>query len=207
MTYNEYINQLEDNFPKILDENLLFWNLWNISYPFEILEKYKENYIQYYSIFNKMWVLCWKFIDSKNIDIQEFHDVFDDYYPFIFKDDGSLLKKSILQEEYDNFDDAYLCEACIIQLIHRFNNIYDGIINNKRYGDNAFETPISIISVILDSNDLGFSIDNTDLLIVKDEMKAQIKLVKKLSKSQSYIYRDRNIYRKEKSMGSIKYKE
>lgn len=208
--YKEYQNIIINGFPKIENENLLFWNLWNTSYPFEILEKYKERYKQFYSIFNEMWTLCWGFNDSKKINLDKFHSIFKQYYPFNHNGGDNkkdiLNSKNILEMEYDNLDDAYLSEACIIQLIHCFNNIYEGI-SNKCYRINVSDAPISIISVILDSNGLGFSLDNMNLPFVQNEIEAQIKLIKDLSVPQNYTYKDRNIYRDKNAMESIKYKE
>lgn len=41
MNYKEYQNLVQSEYQNILKENVLFWNLWNITYPFEILANIK----------------------------------------------------------------------------------------------------------------------------------------------------------------------
>jgi hypothetical protein len=194
MTYNEYSTRLKYLYPKILDKNILFWNLWNVCYPFEILESYKENYSQYYSTFNEMWVLCWNFNDLKKIDFNIFHNVFDKTYPFVFDDDGSIINIKGIQTDFKYLDDFCLPEKCIKELFYSFDNIYNNLNSNSMLiltGD----TPMNIIDIVLDNEGLGFLENNMNNLIVQNEVEAQIKLLIELSKPQNFTYQDRNIYR------------
>ena len=44
MEYKEYKEYIQREFQYITKDNILFWNLWNISYPFDVLATYKETY-------------------------------------------------------------------------------------------------------------------------------------------------------------------
>ena len=209
ISYSIYKKEIESNFSKILDSNVLFWNLWNTTYAFEILEKYKDEYFDCFNALSEMWLFCWNNIDNQYIDSLEFKLVFEKNYPFVIDDNGEIINsKGILQKSYEDLSDDVLPELCINQLIYRFNTIYKGIANNEsKYGLNACETSISIIDLILASNNLGFVFDNLNRPIVENEIEAQIKLIKKLSMPYQSTYENRNIYRDEEKMNSIKYQE
>jgi hypothetical protein len=194
MLYTEYKKIIEEEFEKIMDKNILFWNLWNLNYPYSILEKYKNEYFQYYSVFNEMWKLCWEFNDCGKIDYEQFYNIFGKLYPFVFDDDNIINKKGI-QDKFEFLDDFCLPEKSIKEINCCFETIYEGIKENIKYGSYAGSSPINTIDIILDNNGLGFLEKNMDNPIVKNEIEAQIKLIKELSTPQNYTYKDRNIYR------------
>ena len=43
---------------------MLFWNLWNISYPYDVLTEYKNDYQQEYILFNEMHLFCWSILNE-----------------------------------------------------------------------------------------------------------------------------------------------
>ena len=61
MEYKEYIQR---EFQYITKDNILFWNLWNISYPFDVLATYKEGYPEEYVLFSEMYFSCWENVIS-----------------------------------------------------------------------------------------------------------------------------------------------
>ena len=199
MTFKDYTKTIEENFPKILDDNILFWNLWNVCYPFEILENHKEEegYMNFYHAFNDMWKVCWAFNDTKIIDYDKFYMIFEQYYPFIIDEDGELLNpKGILQKKYDDLEGDNLVDSCIIQLISGFNIIYQGIRNKeKHYGSKANFFPLEVIAVILTNHNMGFLQNNMNDTLVNGEINAQIRLIKELSAMKHLTYSDRSIYR------------
>jgi len=69
-------------YTNILKGNVLFWSLWNATYPFEILERYKENYEEEYALLQEMWSCCWEIIDRGQIQMKQFGSVFEKNYPF-----------------------------------------------------------------------------------------------------------------------------
>lgn len=210
MNYKEYQNLVQSGYQNILKENVLFWNLWNITYPFEILTQYQNDYIEEYQIFNEMWKCCWEIIETRNIQIEKFKQIFEQNYPFVMDEEtGEIINpKSILQSNYDEYSDDELPELCINQLIYRFDTIYKGIIHNEeKYGEYAGNSPIEIIALIVASNELGLIINNMDLPIVNNEVEAQIKLIKELGIPQNFNFSDRNKFRDSNAMNSIIYQE
>ncbi|MEJ5105898.1 MULTISPECIES: hypothetical protein [Chryseobacterium] len=210
MNYKEYQNLVQSEYQNILKENVLFWNLWNITYPFEILIQYQDDYIEEYQIFNTMWNCCWEIIETGNIQIEKFKQIFEQNYPFVMDEEtGEIINpKSILQSNYDEYSDDELPELCINQLIYRFDTIYKGIVNNEeRYGEYAGNSPIEVIALIVASNELGFIINNMDLPIVNNEVEAQIKLMTELGTPQDFGFADRNRFRDSNAMNSITYQE
>lgn len=210
MNYKEYQNLVQSEYQNILKENVLFWNLWNITYPFEILTQYQNDYIEEYQIFNEMWKCCWEIIETRNVQIEKFKQIFEQNYPFVMDEEtGEFINpKSILQSNYDEYSDEELPELCINQLIYRFDTIYKGIINNEeKYGEYAGSSPIEVIGLIVASNELGLIINNMDLPIVNNEVEAQIKLITELSIPQNFNFSDRNKFRDSNAMNSITYQE
>lgn len=207
--YNIYKEKLEFGFSRMLDSNVLFWNLWNATYAFDTLERYKDEYINCFDAISEMWYFCWNIINNQQFNINEFEFVFKKNFPFEINNNGEIINpKGVLQELYENLSDDILPELCINQLIYRFNTIYAEISNREgKYGSNANETPIEIIALILASNDLGFVFNNMNTPIVRNEINAQIKLIEELSVLHQFTYNDRNIYRNKDDMDSIKYKE
>lgn len=210
MDFKEYGSITQSEYQHILAENILFWNLWNITYPFEMLYKYKEAYPEEYLLFDEMWRCCWEIIERKEIQIEKFKSVFEQSYPFVMDEEtGEILNaKSILQKNYDEYSDDVLPELCINQLIYRFDTIYNGIINNEHpYGASAGNSPIEVIALIIASHDAGFVFDNMHLPIVRNETAAQIKLIRELKAAQHFGFEDRNIFRDVEAMNSLSYQE
>jgi len=85
---------------------------------------------------------------------------------------------------------------CILLLIGRFDEIYRGIKQKaERYGKRAINAPMEVISYIITSYKWGYLFDNMDKSIVRDEVNAQVKLVKTLQTSRLFSLEDRNIFR------------
>ena len=96
------------------------------------------------------------------------------------------------QQKYESYDDEILSELCILLLIGRFDEIYKGIKQKaERYGERAIKAPMEVISYIIASYKWGYLFDNMDKSIVRDEVNAQMKLVKTL---QTPIYLNKNGY-------------
>jgi len=166
MEYREYKEYIQREFQYITKDNILFWNLWNISYPFDVLTTYKVS-------------------------------VFEQTYPFVIDEQGEIINpKNILQQKYESYDDEILPELCILLLIGRFDEIYKGIKQKaERYGERAIHAPMEVISYIIASYKWGYLFDNMDKSIVRDEVNAQMKLVKTLQTSRLFSLEDRNIFR------------
>nr|WP_311460263.1 hypothetical protein [uncultured Capnocytophaga sp.] len=62
MEYKEYKEYIQCEFQYITKDNILFWNLWNISYPFDVLATYKEAYPEEYALFSEMYFSCWEML-------------------------------------------------------------------------------------------------------------------------------------------------
>ena len=100
------------------------------------------------------------------------------------------------QQKYESYDDEILPELCILLLIGRFDEIYKGIKQKaERYGERAINAPMEVISYIIASYKWGYLFDNMDKSIVRDEVNAQMKLVKTLQTPRLFSLEDRNIFR------------
>ena len=194
MEYKEYI-QLE--FQYITKDNILFWNLWNISYPFDVLATYKEAYLEEYTLFSEMYFSCWEMLYQVDEKREVLVSVFEQTYPFVIDEQGEIINpKNILQQKYESYDDEILPELCILLLIGRFDEIYKGIKQKaERYGERAIHAPMEVISYIIASYKWGYLFDNMDKSIVRDEVNAQMKLVKTLQTPRLFSLEDRNIFR------------
>ena len=62
MEYKEYKEYIQREFQYITKDNILFWNLWNISYPFDVLATYREGYPEEYNLFSEMYFSCWEML-------------------------------------------------------------------------------------------------------------------------------------------------
>ena len=62
MEYKEYKEYIQREFQYITKDNILFWNLWNISYPFDVLATYREAYPEEYTLFSEMYFSCWEML-------------------------------------------------------------------------------------------------------------------------------------------------
>ncbi len=62
LEYKEYKEYIQREFQYITKDNILFWNLWNISYPFDVLATYKEAYPEEYTLFSEMYFSCWEML-------------------------------------------------------------------------------------------------------------------------------------------------
>ncbi|MBC9930034.1 hypothetical protein [Chitinophaga qingshengii] len=208
MSYREYQNLVQSDYQHILAENVLFWNLWNTAYPFEILGRYSDEYREEYDLLKDMWNCCWEIVESNKMQMETFKSVFEKTFPFeMDEDSGEIMNpKSILERRYEEYNDDILPELCINQLIYRFDSIYKGITaNEKKYGEHAHNSPIETIALIVASNDRGFVFDNMDLPIVGNEVEAQVKLIAALKEQQSFGFKDRNIFRSPEAMHSLSY--
>ncbi|MDO4880431.1 MAG: hypothetical protein Q3983_04055 [Capnocytophaga sp.] len=177
---------------------MLFWNLWNISYPFDVLTEYKNNYHQEYILFNEMYLFCWSILNQVDKKNDGFEFIFGQNYPFIIDEETgeTVNPKGILQQKYESYDDDILPELCIRLLIGRFDEIYKGIKEREeKYGERATNAPMEAISSIIASYNWGYLFDNMDRDIVIDEVNAQIKLVKMLQTPHLFTLEDRNIFR------------
>ena len=193
MEYKEYKEYIQREFQYITKYNILFWNLWNISYPFDVLANYKEAYPEEYTLFSEMYFSCWEMLYQVDEKREVLVSVFEQTYPFVIDEQGEIINpKNILQQKYESYDDEILPELCILLLIGRFDAIYKGIKQKaERYGERAINAPMEVISYIIASYKWGYLFDNMDKSIVRDEVNAQMKLVKTL---QTPIYLNKNGY-------------
>ena len=196
--YKEYKEYIKIEFQHITKNNMLFWNLWNISYPYDVLTEYKNDYQKEYILFNEMYLFCWSILNDVDKKNDAFESVFGQSYPFII-DEGTgetINPKGILQQRYESYDDDILPELCIKLLIGRFDEVYKGIKERKgKYGERATNAPMEVISSIIASYKWEYLFDNMNKNIVIDEINAQMKLVKMLQTPQSFTLEDRNIFR------------
>jgi len=197
MEYKEYKEYIQREFQYITKDNILFWNLWNISYPFDVLATYKEAYLEEYTLFSEMYFSCWEMLYQVDEKREVLASVFEQTYPFVIDEQGEIINpKNILQQKYESYDDEILPELCILLLIGRFDEIYKGIKQKaERYGERAIHAPMEVISYIIASYKWGYLFDNMDKSIVRDEVNAQMKLVKTLQTPRLFSLEDRNIFR------------
>ena len=197
MEYKEYKEYIQREFQYITKDNILFWNLWNISYPFDVLATSKEVYSEEYTLFSEMYFSCWEMLYQVDEKREVLVSVFEQTYPFVIDEQGEIINpKNILQQKYDSYDDEILPELCILLLIGRFDEIYKGIKQKaERYGERAIKAPMEVISYIIASYKWGYLFDNMDKSIVRDEVNAQMKLVKTLQTPRLFSLEDRNIFR------------
>lgn len=197
MEYKEYKEYIQREFQYITKYNILFWNLWNISYPFDVLANYKEAYPEEYTLFSEMYFSCWEMLYQVDEKREVLVSVFEQTYPFVIDEQGEIINpKNILQQKYESYDDEILPELCILLLIGRFDEIYKGIKQKaERYGERAIHAPMEVISYIIASYRWGYLFDNMDKSIVRDEVNAQMKLVKTLQTPRLFSLEDRNIFR------------
>ena len=197
MEYKEYKEYIQREFQYITKDNILFWNLWNISYPFDVLATSKEVYSEEYTLFSEMYFSCWEMLYQVDEKREVLVSVFEQTYPFVIDEQGEIINpKNILQQKYESYDDEILPELCILLLIGRFDEIYKGIKQKaERYGERAIHAPMEVISYIIASYKWGYLFDNMDKSIVRDEVNAQMKLVKTLQTPRLFSLEDRNIFR------------
>ena len=197
MEYKEYKEYMQCEFQYIIKDNILFWNLWNISYPFDVLATSKEVYSEEYTLFSEMYFSCWEMLYQVDEKREELVSIFEQTYPFVIDEQGEIINpKNILQQKYESYDDDILPELCILLLIGRFDEIYKGIKQKaERYGERAIKAPMEVISYIIASYKWGYLFDNMDKSIVRDEVNAQMKLVKTLQTPCLFSLENRNIFR------------
>ncbi|MBP1651655.1 MAG: hypothetical protein H6Q26_1812 [Bacteroidetes bacterium] len=197
---------MKTEFSEVLQENLLFWNMWNIAYAYDLLAKNHEGYEAHFEQLREMWDFCWKAIAAKHINPDEFEQVFGKTYPAEFDDEGAFLNPGdILHQTYDDLRDTILSEFCITLLVGAFSTIYDGITSGRRYGARAGELPIEVLYGIAASN--GLENEFRSLPIVQDELAAQAKLLQDLSLPNQYTIQDRHLYRNLELMQSMQFIE
>ncbi|WP_311327980.1 hypothetical protein [Capnocytophaga gingivalis] len=197
MEYKEYKEYIQREFQYITKDNILFWNLWNISYPFDVLATSKEVYSEEYTLFSEMYFSCWEMLYQVDEKREVLVSIFEQTYPFVIDEQGEIINpKNILQQKYESYDDEILPELCILLLIGRFDEIYKGIKQKaERYGERAIKAPMEVISYIIASYKWGYLFDNMDKSIVRDEVNAQMKLVKTLQTPCLFSLENRNIFR------------
>ena len=197
MEYKEYKEYIQREFQYITKDNILFWNLWNISYPFDVLATSKEVYSEEYTLFSEMYFSCWEMLYQVDEKREVLVSIFEQTYPFVIDEQGEIINpKNILQQKYESYDDEILPELCILLLIGRFDEIYKGIKQKaERYGERAIHAPMEVISYIIASYKWGYLFDNMDKSILRDEVNAQMKLVKTLQTPRLFSLEDRNIFR------------
>ena len=76
MEYKEYKEYIQREFQYIIKDNILFWNLWNISYPFDVLTTYKEAYPEKYTLFSEMYFSCWEMLYQVDEKREELVSIF-----------------------------------------------------------------------------------------------------------------------------------
>ncbi|SFW86257.1 hypothetical protein [Chitinophaga sancti] len=195
---------MKTEFSGVLQENLLFWNMWNIAYAYDLLEKDHEGYEAHFELLREMWEYCWRAVAAKRIDKDEFNEVFGKTYPAEFNDEGEFINpRNILHETYDDMREDVLSEFCITLLVEAFSNIYDGVTSGRRYGVRAGELPIEVIHGIVASN--GAAYEFVSLPIVQNELAAQTRLLQDLSQPNQYTMQDRNIFRDIAAMQSMRF--
>ncbi|SHL73756.1 hypothetical protein [Flavobacterium chilense] len=182
MNFKEYQKDINDNYPKILDENLLFWALWNVNYAYDIFEKFEKETPDYSKKIKPIWFFLWSCIENKHVHKVELEKVYSNFYP-------------IDEEEIGLLNDFYLPHGAIKQIIIYLDFIYQGLSNNIRFGSNFGEITIQIMDVIIENESLGYFDDNINTPLVKNELEAQTKLIETLTKSQNFTFKDRSIYR------------
>ena len=154
MKHKEYIEYIKIEFQHITKNNMLFWNLWNISYPYDVLTEYKNDYQQEYILFNEMHLFCWSILNEVDKKNDAFKSIFEQSYPFIIDEETgeTINPKGILQQRYESYDDDILPELCIKLLIGGFDEIYKGIKESEdKYGERASNAPMEVISSIIAS--------------------------------------------------------
>ena len=77
MEYKEYKEYMQCEFQYITKDNILFWNLWNISYPFDVLATYREAYPEEYNLFSEMYFSCWEMLYQVDEKREELVSIFD----------------------------------------------------------------------------------------------------------------------------------
>lgn len=175
MNYTEYISQLKNKTPLLKSENLLFWDLWCLSYVFEKLDQDS----QFYPAIDQCYKLLWQINDSGNIDLILSNE-FD----------------AILNFDNDEFDDLNLTEVSDVSLKEMIIGIESIVLNLREDAGlvyNAYESPINVIDVEIDG--ISITKDNTSSIYC-NEVNAQIKLLDDLIQNHSrYTRQHRNIYR------------
>ncbi|SEW45273.1 hypothetical protein [Chitinophaga arvensicola] len=210
ITNAEYEQTIANGVPKILDENMLFWHMWNITYIYDILEKNQEGYEAYVELLRPIWNFCWDAVAAKKINQELFEKVFGEVYPFEINEEGEIEDpKNIIQETYDELRDDHLPEYCISNLIGAFSTVYDYIGTGEHtiYDSRAGSRTIGMIFQIIASNGLGVSFDaqNISLPILQDEFQAQEKLLLDLMQPNRYTIDQKYIYRNADAMNSLRY--
>ena len=76
MEYKEYKEYMQCEFQYITKDNILFWNLWNISYLFDVLATYKEAYPEEYTLFSEMYFSCWEMLYQVDEKREELVSIF-----------------------------------------------------------------------------------------------------------------------------------
>lgn len=197
---------MKTGFSGVLQENLLFWNMWNIAYAYDLLEKNHEGYEAHFELLQEMWEYCWTAVAEKHVDRDAFNQVFGRTYPAEFNDEGEFINpRNILHETYDDMREDVLSEFCITLLVIAFSNIYDGVMSGRRYGARAGELPIEVIHGIVASN--GPEYEFLSLPIVQNELAAQASLLRDLGQPQQYTIQDRHKYRDLAAMQSMRFIE
>lgn len=206
-TFANYpIKIMKTEFSEVLQENLLFWNMWNIAYAYDLLAQNHVGYEAHFAQLQEMWDYCWQAVAAKQINPEEFEQVFGKTYPAEFDDEGGFLNPTdILHKTYDDLRETVLSEFCITLLVGAFSAIYEGITSGRRYGARAGELPIEVIHGIATSN--GVENEFRSLPIVQDELAAQTRLIQELSMQNQFTIENRHIFRNEKAMQSLRFRE
>lgn len=162
-----------------------------------MLATYKEAYPEEYTLFSEMYFSCLEMLYQVDEKREVLVSIFEQTYPFVIDEQGEIINpKNVLQQKYESYDDEILPELCILLLIGRFDEIYKGIKQKaERYGERAIHAPMEVISYIIASYKWGYLFDNMDKSIVRDEVNAQMKLVKTLQTPRLFSLEDRNIFR------------
>jgi|GEM_PF-3382267 len=180
MTFREYSDLMKENFLKIKEENILFWNLWNINFVFEKIE---DKEYKHYQNLERCISLLWRFNDEKFIDEK------------LLRDESQAII-NFSDDEYTYFDDYNISEFSIRELIVCLQTVIFNI-NEEIYGYEIYLSPINVIDIILENDGISVIDENSFTNpMYMHEVNAQLKLSELLSKEVcNFTYKDRNIYR------------
>ncbi len=179
MTFNEFLKNMESNFPNIEEMHILFWNLWCLNYAFEKIAPTYTYYSELSDSYNRLWQINGNSItaDAKDFAfIQDFDDT-----------------------AFETLDDFKVEELAVKEFINGADIIIKGLTGEKkRYGGKAvFTIPFNIIEILLDKE--GTSVTKAEGFnqpVCIQEAGAQLELSIALSElTTHYSFADRNIYR------------
>ncbi|MCH2043635.1 MAG: hypothetical protein MK212_05795 [Saprospiraceae bacterium] len=180
MLFRDYLHEVEMRLSYILPENILFWHLWCLTYPYERItnKKYK-----YYPAIRKYMQFLWQMNDKDTLDLELFHTA-----PFIQK------IMSFDEDDYEDLDPFDISEMATRIVVLGLMTITS---NYQKHHTITYlkthEYSIDLIDIIIDQ--ISISTEETNP-IFRTEVDAQLQLLDKLCEQpMHYKYKDRNIFR------------